>query len=250
MVFQKCAHKYQKETKLSILINLWFVKCSSTLLLIKYPSSSSSIPHRSIICWPLTLTLINSTLLSSGVSLRNRSRKFSSSGSISVASWKGDIQKNLLSLFLLLFCNVCFICTGVGCWQNASKADLVPLGSADVRQPRCHTQAWTSLSASWFCPQLSPPSENSMDISLQLMSFGHFWVLFTYYFLTSGSYSEVFEAFKCDSWTRKIQTVVQNLVWPTGNDSLIVNRSHTSLTFIPSLCNVCLKKASSSRASM
>ncbi|TNN45182.1 hypothetical protein EYF80_044632 [Liparis tanakae] len=39
----------------------------------------------------VTLTLMNSTLLSSGISLRNISRKFSSSGSITVASWGGTI---------------------------------------------------------------------------------------------------------------------------------------------------------------
>lgn len=31
---------------------------------------------------------------------------------------------------------------------------------------------------------------------------------------------------------KKIQTVVQNLVWPTGNDSLIVNRSHTWISYL------------------
>lgn len=31
---------------------------------------------------------------------------------------------------------------------------------------------------------------------------------------------------------KKIQTVVQNLVWPTGNDSLIVNRSQRRISYL------------------
>lgn len=44
--------------------------------------------------------------------------------------------------------------------RNSSEEKLiVPVVSADVRQPWRRAPTWIFLSVSWFCPQWSPPSE-------------------------------------------------------------------------------------------